>query len=184
MTTFRGARRYRSPYGRRSSSPGAVAGLALGTALAVSAGAHAVTSAHAKAHPAHVTAVTGGSEAAFIAAVLADLGAPGTTANQQSMTAWGAREGCWGCTGRNNQWDTTLAEPGSTWFNTFYSNGVALHVQNYPTAIEGADATAVTLEEGYPQITAALRSGAGLCGDPNIAGELLTWSGNGYGEVC
>lgn len=57
MTTFRGARRYRSPYGRRN--PGAVAGLALGTVLAVSAGAHAVTTAHAKAQPAHVPAAAG-----------------------------------------------------------------------------------------------------------------------------
>jgi len=39
------------------------------------------------------------------------------------------------------------------------------------------------LEGGYPLITAALRSGSGICG-AGFASELLTWSGSGYSEVC
>jgi hypothetical protein len=136
-----------------------------------------------QASPITAAAVPGPGETGFIRAVLADLGAPDTAANQRSMTAWGALEGCYGCVGRNNQWDTTLPEPGSTWFNTFYSNGSALHVQNYPTAAEGAQATALTIENGrYPMILAALRSGAGICGS-RFAGEVFLWSG-GYRKVC
>jgi hypothetical protein len=58
-----------------------------------------------------------------------------------------------------------------------------LHVQGYPTASEGAQATALTLEGGYPLIVAALRSGAGICGG-GFASELGRWSGGGYQEVC
>jgi hypothetical protein len=181
MTTFRGARRYRSPYGR-SSSAGKVAGLALGTALAASAGAHAVTSAHAKAHPAHVTAVTGGSEAAFMAAVLSGLGAPASAANVGSLEAWVRHETPWPPVAANNPMNTTLQMAGSWAYNYLPGGG---SVQNYPTASEGAQATALTLGNGwYPAIVSALRSGAGLCGNPALAGELGKWSGNGYAEVC
>jgi hypothetical protein len=128
-------------------------------------------------------AAPGRGEAGYIAAVLSAVGAPDTAANQRSMTDWGALEGCWGCTGRNNQWDTTKPEPGSTWFNTFYSNGVAQHVQNYPSAAEGVRATAATLLGGYPVIVSALRAGSGICGS-GFASELSTWSGGGYSEVC
>lgn len=124
--------------------------------------------------------VTGGSEAAFTGAVLAGLGAPATGANTGSLEAWGSREGCWGCTGANNQFDSTLYEPGSTAFNTF---GGGLHVWNYPTPAIGAQATAQTISAGYPEITAALRSGSGVCGY-GFAAEFSRWSGGGYQEVC
>jgi hypothetical protein len=70
--------------------------------------------------------------------------------------------------------------PGSWPFNTFDGD---LHVQNYPTASEGAQATALTLKGGYPMIVAALRTGAGICGG-GYASELGRWSGGGYEEVC
>jgi hypothetical protein len=189
------AYRYRpGRYRRRSRNANAekITGLAVGLVVAV-ASAHTATAHHhasrptaadaaAKAKPAviHAAPVTSGGETAFIAAVLADLSAPDTSENQRSMAAWGAREGCWGCVGRNNQWDSTLAMPGSTNFNTFDGD---LHVRNYRTASEGAEATALTLEDGYPLIVSALRSGAGICGG-GFASELGRWSGDGYQEVC
>ena len=183
LHAYRRPRRYRSRYGRGDSRAGVVAGVAAGIALAAGAGAHAaVTSAHAKPHVQSAraaAAVTGTGETAFIAAVLADLGAPGTGANQGSLTAWAAHEGHWGTVGQWNPLDTTLPVPGSWNFNTFSGD---LHVQDYPTAAEGAQATAATISGGYPLITAALRSGTGICGY-RFAAELRRWSG-GYEEVC
>jgi hypothetical protein len=183
------ARRYRPGryrLRRRNANAGPIAVVAVAVMAAASAGSHAIARHPAQEHSAApgVTAaaapVASGSETAFIAAVLADLGAPDTSADQQSMAAWGAREGCWGCVGQWNQWDTILPMPGSWPFNTFDGD---LHVQNYPTASEGAQATALTLEDGYPLIVAALRSGAGICGG-GFASELGRWSGDGYTEVC
>jgi hypothetical protein len=173
-------RRFRSRYRRRQGGAGAL-GVAVAV-LAAGAGAHAATShAHAGtgARPARVTAVSGTGEAAFFTRVLADLGAPATSANLGSLAAWAAHEGPWGSVGAWNPLDTILPEPGSWAFNSF---GGGLHVQSYPTASEGAQATAVTIG-GYPGITAALRSGAGVCG-PGLSYEFSRWSGGGYTEVC
>lgn len=53
-----------------------------------------------------------------------------------------------------------------------------------PSAAEGAQATAATLENGrYTQIVADLRDGAGLC-DARIADEIAAWSGGGYAGLC
>lgn len=191
---YRPPARYRYPYRlrRRNGNTEKIIGLAVGLALAA-ASTHAATAHHpasratdtdaaAKAAPAviHAAPVASGSETAFIAAVLADLDAPDTSSDQRSMADWAAREGCWGCVGANNGWDTTLAMPGSWNFNTFDGD---LHVQSYPTASEGAQATALTLEGGYPAIVSALRTGAGICGG-SFASELGRWSGGGYEEVC
>jgi len=183
----RRARRFRSPYGRRNSGPGAFVGIAAGIALAsaVAAKGAVIVHPHAKAHAQPATvAVASGSEAAFIAAVLAGLGAPATAANKQSLAAWFPREfPSWPPRAASNPMSSTLPMPGSWAYNTLADG---LHVQNYPSAAEGAQATALTLEGGnwYPHIVAALRSGAGLCGNQSITGELLTWSGSGYSEVC
>lgn len=175
------SRRFRSPYRRRSGSTGTVAVVAAFAALASGAGVKAAAHGHAGAATSTVKAapVPGGTEAAFMAAVLADLGAPVTAANLRSLAAWAAREGCWGCVGVNNPLDSTLPEPGATWFNTF---GGGLHVMNYPDAATGAQATAATIR-AYPLITAALRNGSGACGN-SFAAELSRWSGGGYQEVC
>jgi hypothetical protein len=172
-------RRYRSRYRRQDSRAGVVVVVAVGALLA-SGGAKAAAS-HGHAHRAApaVVPVSGSGEAAFFTAALADLGAPATAANLSSLAAWGAREGCWGCVGQYNQLDSTLYEPGAWAFNTFDGN---LHVWSYPTASEGAQATAATIG-GYPGITAALRSGGGLCGGM-LAAEFSRWSGGGYQEVC
>ena len=177
---YRPRRRFRSPYRRRSGSTGTVAVAVAFAALASGAGAKAAAAhRHTATETVKAAPVPGGTEAAFMAAVLADLGAPVTAANLRSLAAWAAREGCWGCVGVNNPLDSTLPEPGATWFNTF---GGGLHVWNYPTPDIGAQATAVTIG-GYPAITAALRSGSGVCG-PGFAAEFSRWSGGGYTEVC
>lgn len=179
VAVYRPARRFRSRYRRQDSRAGVVAVVAVGALLA-SAGTKAAAS-HAHVRPVATAAapVSGSVEAAFFTAALADLGAPGTAADIASLEAWAAHEGPWGSVGHWNPLDTILPEPGSWAFNTFAGG---LHVQSYPSAAEGAQATAATIR-GYPQITASLRSGAGLCGTA-LTGEFLTWSGDGYGEVC
>lgn len=174
-------RRFRSRYGRGNDGIGKAAGIVAGIALASAVAHSAAGKSHAQAKPAHASvavAVTGGSEAAFMTAALADLGGPATTANIGSLESWASHEGPWGSVGQWNPLDTTLPEPGSWAFNSFGG----LHVQNYPSASEGAKATAVTLG-GYPAITAALRSGSGVCGG-GFAAEFSLWSGGGYTEVC
>jgi hypothetical protein len=178
------SRRFRSPYRSRGGNTGLFVAVAAGLAFAA-AGAHTAAKAHphASAKPARVTSsVTAGTgETAFWTAALADLGAPATAANIRSLTDWADREGPWGSVGQFNPLDTILTEPGSWAFNTFDGD---LHVQSYPTATEGAQATAATLVNGYPAITAALREGIGLCGDTATEDELSEWSGGGYEEVC
>jgi hypothetical protein len=148
-----------------------------GTKTAATVVHHHTSSGHATTP--RVAAVTSGSERAFITATLADLGAPATSANIYSLASWFPHEyPSWPPWASNNPMSSTLPMPGATIYNS-------VGVRNYPTAAEGAHATALTLANGYyPQIVAALRSGAGLCGNRSIAGELLTWSGNGYSEVC
>jgi cell wall-associated NlpC family hydrolase len=127
-------------------------------------------------------AAPGPGESGFIAAVLAGLGAPDTKANEGSFLGWFPREyPSWPAWAQWNPMSSTLPMPGSWAYNTL-SGG--LHVQNYPNAAEGAQATAATLNDGwYPAIVAALRSGSGICGG-GFASELSTWSGGGYTEVC
>lgn len=139
--------------------------------------------------PQGLTLTTGGSavtpsgpgEVQAINAVLKTLGAPVTPANDNSMVAWANHEGVWpGGPNKGGLWNlfnTTLAEPGSSAYNS-------VGVQNYPTEAVGVIATVATLEVGYPNIVAALRSGRGLCGNPNLAGEFNKWSGGGYSSVC
>jgi hypothetical protein len=176
---YRLPRKYR--YRARSRSAGrdraiavaAAAVLVLAAGGAKAAAHHAASGAHGSAPGAVL--VTAGSRTAFIRAVLADMGAPATRADIASLAAWFPHEGT---AAANNPMASTMREPGSTTFN--YDG-----VQNYATATQGAAATAATLLDGrYPLIVAALRSGAGLCGNPSLAGEFLVWSGNGYPGVC
>jgi hypothetical protein len=178
------SRRFRSPYRKQGGNKGLFVAVAAGLAFA-GAGAHHAAASHAKAHakpaPAAVTAaVSGTGEPAFWAAVLADLGAPATPANTGALTAWANREGPWGTVGQWNPLDTILTEPGSWNFNTFDGD---LHVQSYPDATEGAEATAATLANGYPLIVSALRVSE-VCGNDTLAYEFGEWSGGGYEGVC
>jgi cell wall-associated NlpC family hydrolase len=133
----------------------------------------------ARASPVTVTA-PGPGEAGFIAAVLAGLGAPDTTADVGSLKAWVRHETSWPPVAKWNPMNTTLTAPGSTAYNHLPGGG---SVQNYPTAADGVQATAATLLGGYPLIVVALRSGTGICGG-GFGAELSTWSGGGYQEVC
>jgi hypothetical protein len=179
--------------GRRASQREKIIGLAAGFAIAAAAGTHAAAAHHAtrvtttdavaKAAPAviHAAPVTSGSQTAFWRALLADLGAPVTQANLAGLDAWRPHEQPWPSLAQWNPLDSILPMPGSWAFNTFDGN---LHVQNYPTAAEGAEADALTLDGGnYPMIVAAFRSGSGICGG-GFASEFGTWSGGGYEEVC
>lgn len=170
-----------SARGRSGNMP-AVIVFAVAVMALANSGKHAAAAKHHATSRAQTVSVTSGSETAFIRAALADLGAPATQADMASMAAWERREyPSWPPGAQNNPWDSTLYEPGSWAFNTFGG----LHVWNYPTATEGAHATALTLEGGlYPLIVSALRSGAGLCGQPALAGEFRTWSGGGYSSAC
>jgi hypothetical protein len=187
MTAYRyrpGARyRYPRRLRRRGGNAEKLIGVAVAIAAAasLSAGGHHAGAGARAATAAAAAPVTSGGEPAFIGAVLADLGAPDDAADAGSLAAWFTRE--WPSYppgAENDPLDTTLAMPGSWNFNTFDGD---LHVQAYPTASEGAQATAMTLDDGYPLIVAALRSGAGVCGG-GFASELGTWSGDGYQEVC
>ena len=178
------SRRFRSPYRKQGGNTGLFVAVAAGLAFA-GAGAHHAAASHGKTHakpaPAAVTAaVAGTGETAYWDATLADLGAPATPANTAALTAWANREGPWGTVGQWNPLDTILTEPGSWNFNTFDGD---LHVQSYPDATEGAEATAATLANGYPLIVSALRV-SDVCGNAGLAGEFSRWSGGGYEGVC
>jgi len=180
---YRLPRKYRYRRKGQLTSNQAIAAVVVVVALAAASGNHkavagAVRHAGAGLHAAaslHSVPVTGAGEDSFIRAVLADLGAPDTQADVTSLASWFPHEGT---AAAYNPMASTLPEPGSTVFN--YDG-----VQNYVSASQGAHATAATLANGdYPLIVAALRSGAGLCGNSSLAGEFLTWSGNGYPGVC
>lgn len=120
------------------------------------------------------------SQRAWIVAVLLGIGAPPTKANIDSLVAWGNHESVWpggpNMGGTYNLFNTTLSMPGATDYNS-------VGVKNYPTATVGVAATVATLlESNYNDVTAALRTGRGLCGQ-SFQG-LSTWSGGGYSEVC
>lgn len=170
---------------RRSGNAGPIAVVAVAALAAATSGSHAIARHSAQEHSAGVTAaaapVASGSETAFWRALLADLGAPASPANLSGLDAWRPREQPWPSLAQWNPLDSILPMPGSWAFNTFDGD---LHVQNYPTAAEGAQADALTLDGGnYPAIVAALRSGNGICGG-GFASEFATWSGDGYTEVC
>ena len=117
------------------------------------------------------------SETFVIRAILARIGAPQTTQNINSMTAWIRHEQTgWPPAARFNPMNTTLNEPGATNFNS-------VGVKNYTSWAQGIEANAATILGGYPCLVSRFRSGAGICGG-GCAGDLLKWSGNGYSAVC
>jgi len=121
------------------------------------------------------------SEKAWIVALLTSMGAPSTTANINSLSAWFAREGPWGTQGGNGNNPLNTSITGLPGYEGKWS--LAPVVSIYATASDGIAATVATLH-GYPEIVAALRSGQGLCGNESVASELSEWSGGGYSQVC
>jgi hypothetical protein len=189
---YRPGARYRYPYRlrRRGGNAEKLTGLGVGLFVAVAVAGHSAANHHhaatrapaAKTVSVSAAPVASGSQTAFWKALLDDLGAPDDQANLDGLDAWRPLEQPWPPLARWNPLDSILPMPGSRAFNTFDGN---LHVQSYPTAAEGAEADALTLQNGsYPNIVAALKAGTGLCGNPNLAAEFLTWSGGGYSGVC
>jgi hypothetical protein len=127
-----------------------------------------------------VTGPSGPGETAFWTAVLAAIAAPPTKANIQSMTAWRTHECPWdsnppdGAMYTHNPLNTTLNAPGAVSINS-------VGVKRYPNTAIGLAATVATLR-GYSQITGALRTGRGLCGQS--FSDFFRWSGGGYSSVC
>lgn len=113
----------------------------------------------------------------FMANVLAQLKAPQTTVNIQSLQTWRQFEGG---TALWNPLDTTEYRPGATPYNTFGGN---LHVWNYPNAAVGEEATASTLKNGqYTAILVKLWDSAPLplWNDPSVLEQLDTWGTHGF----
>jgi hypothetical protein len=116
----------------------------------------------------------------FAKALLSALGAPATSANVASLTAWEAREGGnFNNTAKYNPINTERVEPGST----DYKPGGA--VQAYTSWSQGLQATVATLQQSqYVAIVTALKAGHGLKGNtPGMAQALLTWSDQGYSSI-
>ena len=126
-----------------------------------------------------VVSPSGPGETAWIDALLTSIGAPKTSANVESIAAWISHEGPFGTQGENNPLNTSYTDaPGyaGKW-------DLAPIVSMYSTVSGGLQATVDTLQS-YPNILAALKSGEGLCGNPNVSSELASWSGGGYSSVC
>lgn len=123
------------------------------------------------------------AQADWARSILSGIGAPFTQRNILSLTAWALREAPWnnappdGAEYTHNPLNTTLAGPGAI------GNVNSIGVKIYDNWADGDNATVQTLS-GYPAIVAALRSGAGLCGNPSVAADFRRWSGGGYSSVC
>ena len=116
---------------------------------------------------------SGISPLSWATALLRSLGAPTTSANEQSIIAWALNEGGGG---NFNPLNTTLPAAGASCFNS-------VCVRNYTSWQQGIQATVGTLQSNfYNDIRAALQSGQGL-GSGNFGG-LSKWSGGGYSNVA
>lgn len=125
-------------------------------------------------------------------AILTALGAPVTDANTDSMIAWFAAEDNNGSQGEhadgaggNNPLNVT-ADSGSFAgdVGSEPSGAGAGHPGNidFDTPAHGVAAIAEVIRN-YAEIAAALKSGAGLIGNPAVSGNLSTWSGGGYSSL-
>lgn len=113
--------------------------------------------------------------AAWAESLLAQVHAPESKANINSLVTWIQREGNLPNVDKFNPLDTTMSGYGGHPTNS-------VGVQSYPTWASGVQATAATLSS-YPAIMQALMAGKGLGVGGATAKELLTWSGGGYSGV-
>jgi hypothetical protein len=142
-------------------------------ATSTATGTAAVAAAPPSAVPASVADMT---PTQWATAFLAAFGAPATQANLTGVISWIRKESQWPPGARNNPLNTTQPAIGATTFNS-------VGVKNYPSAATGLTATAQTITNGYyPDLVAAFRSGAGVCG--KTFKGFATWSGGGYSSVC
>jgi hypothetical protein len=130
------------------------------------------------------TALAGSEAVAWARAALTALGAPGTTANVQTMVDWFANEGT--PHDYNNPLNLQTPYGGST-VSTANGSSPSIHIQAYPSPADFAAAFPIEMNNGsYPAIVAALKAGTGLEGSAatsQIAQELSVYSGGGYDSI-
>lgn len=105
------------------------------------------------------------------------LGASHNHANITSFGCWAAAENT---TATWNPLATTY-DFGATPCHNPTSDGTTC-VRNYATELQGAYATALTIQE-YSDLNTAFVNGNGVCGGW-YSNSFSTWSGGGYTEVC
>jgi hypothetical protein len=142
-----------------------------------------VTSAGAPQATAEYQTPRGANQLAWSEAILNALGDPLTSANIISIGYWMQNEAGTppsGIVGANNP--INVSQPGyGGW--PIKSEGNGYNLYSYPSPQAGIQALVAYLTPtGYPQILAALKSGAGLSA-PSLAGELSEYSGGGYSAI-
>ena len=142
-----------------------------------------VTAAGAPAPTAEYETPRGADQLAWSEAILKALGDPLTSANIISIGYWMQNEAGtppYGIVGANNP--INVSQPGfGGWPINSEGNGYNLY--SYPSPQAGIEALVAYLTPtGYPQILAALKSGAGLS-SPSLGGELSEYSGGGYTTI-
>jgi hypothetical protein len=142
-----------------------------------------VTAAGAPAPTAEYQTPRGANQLAWSEAILTALGDPQTAANIVSIGYWMQNEAGTpphGIVGANNP--INVSQPGfGGW--PIKSEGGGYNLYSYPSPQAGIQALVAYLTPtGYPQILAALKSGAGLS-SPSLGGELSEYSGGGYTTI-
>ena len=150
---------------------------------AAQAPASPVTAAGAPQPTAEYQTPRGANQLAWSEAILNALGDPPTSANIISIGYWMQNEAGTppsGIVGANNP--INVSQPGyGGW--PIKSEGNGYNLYSYPSPQAGIQALVAYLTPtGYPQILAALRSGAGLS-SPSLGGELSEYSGGGYSTI-
>jgi hypothetical protein len=147
------------------------------------ASAPPVTAAGAPQATAEYQTPRGANQLAWSEAILNALGDPLTSANIISIGYWMQNEAGTppsGIVGADNP--INVSQPGyGGW--PIKSEGNGYNLYSYPSPQAGIQALVAYLTPtGYPQILAALKSGAGLS-SPSLAGELSEYSGGGYTAI-
>jgi hypothetical protein len=142
-----------------------------------------VTAAGAPAPTAEYETPRGANQLAWSEAILRALGDPLTEANIVSIGYWMQNEAGTpphGIVGANNP--INVSQPGyGGW--PIKSEGNGYNLYSYPSPQAGIQALVAYINPGgYPQILAALKSGAGLSSGA-LGQEFLTYSGQGYSTV-
>lgn len=130
------------------------------------------------------TELTGSAATAWANAALTALGAPTTAANVRTMVDWFANEG----TPHNLNNPLNLQTPfGGSTISTADGDPPSDRIQAYRRPADFVAAFPLEMHNGsYPAIVAALNAGKGLEGSaatPEIASELLVYSGDGYNSI-
>lgn len=113
----------------------------------------------------------GQGEQSYFSALLRDLGAPASTANLQAMYRWAKKE-------------EPSFPPPNAWNPLNIKNPQTGSFAQYPSPRAGAfSSAAFMINNHYTAIVSSLRTGNGIVDSPEVARELLAWSGGGYSSV-